>query len=798
MKVSYNWLSELVDLSGLTPEEIATKLTFAGVEVESISTLAKATNLVIGEILSCEKHPESDHLHVLQVDEGKKYGVHTIVCGAPNARKGLKVIVARSGAVLPEVTIVPSLIRGVNSDGMCCALYELGVDKKFLSEKSLSGIEELSADAEVGNEEVLKYLGLDDSILDLKLLANRSDLNAMENVAGEVATLFGRKLKEKEIKETATIPADFQIESHAAACPLFLGRVATSLTVGPSPKWLSQKLEAAGVRSLNNVVDIGNYAMLLTGQPINMYDLDELEERKLEVKDGFEGKFLAMDDKEYSLVKGDLVIVSGDEVLCLAGIMTSKKAAVTAKTKNVVVETALFAGPSIRHTSSRLGLVSESSSRFVKGLPGEGQEEVQRLVSSLLVELAGAKTISESAIYDVYPHQKKIIKTSLGYINARLGTSLSLEEVESTLRKDHLLIKDLGEGAFEAEIPSSRIDIGGEADLSEEVIRLLGFDRIVSHFPPLDLKDKGGFSSRQLDKLAVRRFLREHGAIECLTYSLIDEKASRKFSYIEKGENYRLLNPMTPDHEYLRANLLPSLLMVAAYNNAHQNKDFALYEMSDVDTKTNKGLHLSMVLSGEEKITGSLHPRAYDFYSLKGYFEGILDTLGLNHNRFKIERLVSDKDEFHPGRSAGIYLGRDLVGVMGELHPKAIKEYGAQKGSLALELDLAAMLSLKTSEEKALVPSKFPSVTRDLAFVVEKKVSYEEIRRVISRLDKMIVGIDLFDVYEGDNVKEGCKSLAITLTFLDETKTLKDVDVNLVMDKIVSALKTNFLAEVRQ
>jgi phenylalanyl-tRNA synthetase beta chain len=796
MKVSLNWLKQFVNLDGVKPEELADKMTFAGVEVESISTLAQATNLVIGEILSCEKHPDSDHLHVLQVNEGAKYGIHQIVCGAPNARTGLKVIVARQGAVLPLVTIEKSTIRGVESDGMCCALYELGVDKKYLNEKQLSGIEELESDAVIGNEDVLGYLGLDDAVLDLKLLANRPDLNAMENVAYEVGTLLDRPVKVKEYKIAKHQKTDFAVGSTTPLCSAFSMREVRGIEVAASPKWLRDILTSEGVRSINNVVDIGNFVMLLTGQPLNMYDLDKLPKKELIVRDDYEGDFVAMDEKTYRLKKGDLLVTSEGRGMCLAGIMTSKECAVDEKTKNVAIEAALFNGAAIRHTSNRLGLASESSSRFVKGLNPSQAERVLEIASALLVELAQASSVSESAVYDTLKHEPKKIVTSLSYINQRLGTSFSLEQVVAVLERDHLPTEVEG-GRLTVTVPSYRIDMGEGADVSEEVIRLLGYENVTSRLPGGSGAYQGLTLEQEL-KGAVRRYLRGEGLAEVLTYTLVNQDEKDRYAYIEEGDCYKLINPMTDDHEYVRKNMLPSLLECASYNAAHQNKDVALFEISDIDTPKKATRHLAIVLAGEEQLQGSLSRRSYDFYSVKGLFLGLMNLLGLSENRYRIERLLSDKNEFHPGRSAAIYVGKNLVGVMGEIHPSELKRYGLTKGAVALEIDLKTFLEMRVSPEKASVPSRFPSVSRDLAFTVDEKIPYEDLRKEILHTDKLIRLVEVFDVYQGENIAAGKKSIAISLTIVNEEKTLTDPEINGVMDKVVAALKMRFNAEVRQ
>ena len=796
MKISWNWLREFVNLDNTTPEEVAKKLTFAGIEVDEIKKIASGTNLVIGEILTCEPHPDSDHLHILNVDEGK-FGVHQIVCGAPNARKGLKVIVARAGAVLPEVTITPSSIRGVESDGMCCSLRELGVDKSSLSEKQINGIEELPMDAPVGEENVLHYLGLDDSIIEIELLANRPDMNAMENVAREVSCLLNEKENVKEYPETITGESSFKVTSLTDKCPLFGAREVRSIVTKESPEWLKRILSSEGVRSINNVVDIGNFVMLLTGQPINMYDADKLPNSSLEVRDDYVGEFVAMNDGSYTLKEGDLVVSSAKEPMCLAGIMTSKAAEVTPETKNVIIEAASFAGASIRRTSNRLGLASESSSRFVKGLNNEQTERVLQICTYLMKELADAKEILSIPTYDCLKHEPKKIETSLSYINARLGTSFDLETVVSILQRDHMGIEKEEGDKFLLTVPFYRIDMSGEADVSEEVIRLLGYENITSKLPNVST-NHGGYSQKQADKNAIRRFLRNNGLSDCITYSLVSGKNKDAFELLLTGENYKLMNPLTEDRMYLRKNILSSLLEVASYNFAHQEKNLALFEISDVDTPKAKGKHLAVVLFGEETLQGSLTRRPYDFYSIKGLFEGIISLLGINENRFKLQAYKDTKEELHPGRSAEILLGKEKIAVFGELHPSALKQLGFGKNPVAvLEMDLEALLALKTSAEKASIPPKFPSISRDLAFVLKNDIPYADIKREISRLDKIIKKVDVFDVYEGDHIEKGKKSMAITITFLDENKTLKDEEVNLIMKKITDTLLMRFNAEVR-
>lgn len=368
MKISLKWLNEHVKIDDIAVEELAHKLTFAGIEVEGIEHLASGTNLIVGQVLEVTNHPDSDHLHVTKVDLGKKDGIAQIVCGAPNVAQGQKVIVARVGAVLPKITIVKSVIRGVESCGMICSLLELGVDQKFLTEAQINGIEVLDDSAVIGDENVLSFLGLDDVILDLKILANRSDCLSLLNVAKEVASLFNREVKWPVIKELSTSLKPCIVGSITEKCPQFAGKVVTGIEIKSSPNWMKYKLRSMGIRSINNIVDIGNYIMLLYGQPLHMYDLDKLNGLELTVRDDFEGDFIALDEKAYKVIPGDLVVTNHGLPMCLAGVMGSLASAIDDNTKNIVIEAAQFDSKSVRRTSSRLNLISESSSRFVKGI----------------------------------------------------------------------------------------------------------------------------------------------------------------------------------------------------------------------------------------------------------------------------------------------------------------------------------------------------------------------------------------------------------------------------------------------
>ena len=798
MLVSLKNVKQYVSLDGLTAEEIANGLTFSGVEVEEISKMASGTNLVIGEIIKCEAHPDSDHLHVLDVDLGPKYGVNQIVCGAPNARKGLKVIVARVGAVLPQVEIKKGIIRGVESNGMCCSLLELGVESKYLTEYQQSGIEELPADAPVGEENVLGYLGLDDEVLNLSVLANRPDLLSIYNVAREIGAIFNREVKIPAVEAKEDYKTDLKVGSETKRCTQFSAKEMKGLVTKPSPKWMADYLNAMGVRSINNIVDIGNYVMLMTGQPLHMYDADKLPKKELIARDDFDGDFVALDEKTYKVIPNDIVIASNKVPMCLGGVMGSLGCAVDENTKNIYIESASFDGASIRRTSNRLGLVSESSQRFVKGTNHFQAEYVINFAAQLIRDLCETKSESNIVTYQAEEKKETVIDSSVERINARLGTEFSEKDIVDALSRLHFKVVDKGNGKFAATAPEWRLDISCDADLSEEVIRLLGFDNVKSVLPCLDTK-LGALSLAQDRLKNIRYYLLDSGLDECLTYSLISKKEQDKFNLLNDEEHYALLNPLTDEHEVLRTHILHQLLKAASYNVAHQNKDLALFECSNMISKSSRSEHIAVVLVGNRSIQGAMDKDPYNFFDIKGIVEGIFALLGVENSRYKFERISSHKDELHPGKSAGIFFQNKLIGMCGELHPNKIEEYNLGKtNAVVLEMDLEALLNAKVSTIKMTPISKFPSVTRDLAFLVNKDVLAQDLIKTIKFVGKGLVkDVNIFDVYQGANIDANLKSIAISIVYRKDDATLTDKEVSDVEDRIKFELTKVYKAELR-
>lgn len=797
MIVSLKEINKYVSLEGLSSAQVAKELTFAGVEVEEITTLASGTNLIIGEIIHCQNHPNSDHLHVLKVNLGNKYGVEQIVCGAPNAREGIKVIVARVGAKLPGGEIKASVIRDVDSNGMCCSLLELGVEAKYLTEYQQKGIEELPNDAPVGEENVLGYLGLDDVTLNLKVLANRPDLLSVYQVAKEVGALFGRKVNIPTYDAIETFKTSLVVGSETVKCSQFASKEIKGIVTKDAPKFMKEALMAMGTRSINNIVDIGNYVMLLTGQPLHMYDADKLAKAELIARDDYEGEFIALDEKSYSVLKGDIVITCNNKPMCLGGVMGSLECAVDEKTKNIYIESASFDGSTIRRTSNRLGLASESSSRFTKGTNHFQAEQVINFATYLIKEYCEAKEFSNIVSYQTETYEQKILTSSLKRINGRLGTSFSFNDVKDVLTRLYFKVEgDANE--FKAYVPQARLDVKCDADLSEEVIRVKGFECVKVELP-VEATTLGSYTEAQARSKKLRDYLVNIGLDECLTYSLNNKADADNFNILNNDEKYVILNPLNEDREVLRSHIIYSLLKVASYNVAHQNKNLALFEIANMMTHKSQEDHLAICLLGNDLSRGLMQKTPYNFYHMKGIVEEIFAVLGIEKSRYKIDKPTGKGSYLHPGKSADIIFQGQIIGRFGELYPTQYQALDLGKTSaVILEMNINMLLNAKVSLTRMEEFSKFPSVSRDIALIVPKSINAAEIIKSIKLVGKGLVKeAEVFDVYEGENIDSNKKSMAISITFVSQTSTLQEKEVNDTLDRIKFELSKVHQAELR-
>ena len=790
MLVSLNEISKYVDISGLSKEEIASRLTFSGIEVEEIKTLSKATSLVVGKVISCIPHPNSDHLHVCKVDI--KDEILDIVCGAPNCKEGIKVIVAKVGAKLPGGEIKAGEIRGYKSNGMLCALNELGVDPKYLKEEQIKGIEILSDDFEVGDSNILHKLGLDDVILDLSLLANRSDCYSLFNVSKEIGALFNRKVNILEANDDSTYEEkEFKVDSLTPNCKEFSVKIVKGIEVKDSPDWLKNCLRSEGIRTINNIVDLGNYIMLLTGQPIHMYDYDKLVKKELIVRSDINEKFIALDEKEYSIHEGDICVTSSGKTMCLGGIMGGLDSEVTNDTKNIVIEVANFNHASIRRTSSRLGLVSDSSQRFVKGINKDQVDYVLNLTTNLLKTISNVDSISNIIKYDVLNHDKKLISCSVDYINNRLGTNFEYEKIKDILQLLYFKFVESDGNKFIVEVPSFRIDVEGKADLSEEIIRYIGLDTISPTLPFMETT-VGGKSKDEQKEDVICSFLSNNGLYRVLTYTLVNKKMSESFKILNKSDGYVIKNPLTEDHKYVRTNLLPSLINCANYNLNHQNNNFGIYEISHIDSMQKNEIHLGVVLVGkkykQDKITGE----SYSYYDAKGIVDTILDMFNISSTRVKYTRF--ETDEFHPNRSALVLLDNKPLCVMGDIYPtkKEIKD-----SMILLEMNLSVLFATKSKNIKFEPISAYPQSSRDYAFIIDDSINYIDIKNEVKKCSSLIKEVSVFDIYKGKNLAQNEKSIALTVVFESNDHTLKDNEIDEVHNKIVETLNKKFNVSLR-
>ena len=790
MLVSLNEISKYVDISGLSKEEIASRLTFSGIEVEEIKTLSKATSLVVGKVISCIPHPNSDHLHVCKVDI--KDEILDIVCGAPNCKEGIKVIVAKVGAKLPGGEIKAGEIRGYKSNGMLCALNELGVDPKYLKEEQIKGIEILSDDFEVGDSNILHKLGLDDVILDLSLLANRSDCYSLFNVSKEIGALFNRKVNILEANDDSTYEEkEFKVDSLTPNCKEFSVKIVKGIEVKDSPAWLKNCLRSEGIRTINNIVDLGNYIMLLTGQPIHMYDYDKLVKKELIVRSDINEKFTALDEKEYSIHEGDICVTSSGKTMCLGGIMGGLDSEVTNDTKNIVIEVANFNHASIRRTSSRLGLVSDSSQRFVKGINKDQVDYVLNLTTNLLKTISNVDSISNIIKYDVLNHDKKLISCSVDYINNRLGTNFEYEKIKDILELLYFKFVESDGNKFIVEVPSFRIDVEGKADLSEEIIRYIGLDTISPTLPFMETT-VGGKSKDEQKEDVICSFLSNNGLYRVLTYTLVNKKMSESFKILNKSDGYVIKNPLTEDHKYVRTNLLPSLINCANYNLNHQNNNFGIYEISHIDSMQKNEIHLGVVLVGKKYKQDKIIGESYSYYDAKGIVDTILDMFNISSTRVKYTRF--ETDEFHPNRSALVLLDNKPLCVMGDIYPtkKEIKD-----SMILLEMNLSVLFATKSKNIKFEPISAYPQSSRDYAFIIDDSINYIDIKNEVKKCSSLIKEVSVFDIYKGKNLAQNEKSIALTVVFESNDHTLKDNEIDEVHNKIVETLNKKFNVSLR-
>lgn len=795
MDISLNWLNRHVKIDDISVEELAAKITSVGLEVEGIHELTYGTKLVIGYVRTCEMHPDSDHLHVCQVEI--EPGVETqIICGAPNVAAGQKVIVALPGCELNGGTIKNSKIRGIESNGMICSLSEIGIDPRFQSEEQKAGIEVLDKDAPIG-QEALSYLGLKDTILEVNITPNRADCLAVRSFAYEVGAVLNREVHFDEVTTKGQPGSGIEIEIQTELCPFFGAKLVKGVKTKESPQWMKSLLMASGIKPINNVVDISNFVMLETGQPIHMYDYDKLQSKKFTIKTGMALKATMLDGIEYEILPTDLIVSTDGGVGCIAGVMGADSTKIDENTTNIVIEAATFDGATLRATAKRLNLLTDASSRFIKGaLDTKSSPIILERCANLLEELADASEIYEAVTVSHTEIHDRYVDLSTSRVNALCGTDVTDEIVKDIF--DRLKFSYTFEnGVFHVLVPSYRNDITMDADLVEEVARMYGYDNIPSTLPVMPMTS-GRLTPMQSKIREIRHLLCDLGLHEAITYTLTSPELVDDFNSFHKNETIKLMWPLSEERSVVRKSIVPSLLQAVAYNQAHAIKDVLLFEISKTYAKDEEIQSMAMVLSGvyhESKWQGIT--KNVDFYVVKGMVERVLALFGLDERRCHLERVSNQQKELHPGRSANIFIDKMCVGSIGQIHPKMAKKYDVNETYVA-SLNLSMLMSIRTSKVKFTAIPLYPSVTRDIAVVVKEDVSVEEMIKVIKKAGRSIVKkCEVFDVYQGEHVEKGYKSIAIQILFQDDRKTLKDEEISKSMEAILEGVQKTFNAHLR-
>ena len=787
--ISLEWVSDYIDISDQDLKELAVKITQSGINVEKVIT-NHIDNLVIGKVISCIDHPDSDHLHVCMVDVGKSEAIQ-IVCGAPNVREGLKVIVSLPGAVLPgNFEIKKGKIRGVESNGMICALYELGLEEKN-DETYAKGIEELNSDAKVG-EDPIKYLGLDDTLYELDIHKHRNnDCYYHIGFAYEIGAILNRRvvLPQDSFKEVNdSINNHFNLDVETEKCPYYTARMVRNIKIKESPDFIKRRLIRAGMRPINNVVDISNYVMLEYGQPLHFFDKKKLGDKVL-VRDAKEGeKVITLDGKERILSSADIVITDGGKPVCVAGVMGGENTEVDDNTTDILIEAAIFDPVSIRYTAAKLDLRSEASIRYGKGLNFEYTDKALKRACHLLEKYADAEILTDIVKHDKVDKTIKTVEFSPDDINKLLGIKIDEEDMKVELGRLDFAY-EYKDRKFTVTIPRRRLDIDPYVnDIAEEIGRLYGYQNLVSTLPVVPIR-RGDYIGDVKYRKQVSKRLRRLGLNEAKTYTLISPDMAKLFDY-EHKEKVILPNPMSIDKSVVRTSIIPSLLNVYDYNKKRKVKDILLYEVAKTyDKSYNEESKIAGLLSGNYISNGWNFAKKVDFYVVKGIIEDLLDYMGFK-NRYSFT--TGGVDDLHPGISAKILLDKKEIGIIGRVHPKILKDE-----VYVFEISLQALMTeIKPLKYKE--APKYPSMEKDMAFILDKSIEAGKVIDIIKKAGGRILSdVTVFDVYEGENIDNSKKSIAFKLNFMDINRTLNEEEVMQSFKKIIEKVESEFQAKLR-
>ena len=806
MKASVEWLKEYSDID-VDTVKLGDILTMTGSKVEEIIEKGNdIKNVVVGKILEIKKHPNADKLVVTKVNVGNE--IVQIVTGAKNIKENDIIPIAKDGAELPGgKKIVKSPLRGVDSCGMMCSVGELGLDIKDYPDQIEDGIMILPASYEKDlGKDIVEVLNLREDIIDFEITPNRPDCLSIEGLGRETAASLGKpfknprknldELKVENKKEIEGLKVDITAPD---LCYRYIARVVKNVKIGPSPEWMQRRLKACGVRSINNIVDITNYVMLELGQPMHAFDINSIEGKHITVRRAKNGeKITTLDGVERELNEDNLVIADEKKPVAIAGVMGGENSEIEDDTKTVVFESAVFYGGSVRKTAKKVGLRTEASSRYEKGLSSENAIRAINRAVELVVELGAGEEVPGKV--DVYPTKQKInkIKLDVDRINDLLGTNISREEMIGILEK--LDIKVENDYAI---APYFRMDLEFVADIAEEIARFYGYDKLDTTLIKAEAT-LGVRTKEQKIEQKIENVLVNNGLSEIYTYGFVGEKDLEK-SKIRKeliDNAIEISNPLSDEYKLMRPTTIPSMMQILALNNNRKNQNVKLFDISRSYRNINGEVEKGEIPLQENILTIGMYGDDIDFYTLKGLIENVLEASNVNHYDIVKEK---ENSSYHPGRCANIKVGLDVIATIGEVHPEVLMNYDINKRCYLAELNITKVVKYSKQNKKYQEVPKFPAVERDIAIIVDEEVEVGSIEQAITKKAKRLLKgkkgleeIKLFDIYRDEKIGEGKKSIAYSLIFRDKTKSMSDDEINPVMEEITKELEEKFGATLRK
>ena len=796
MFTSLNWLNDFVEIDDIQTKEFEEKMTMSGTKVEGIEELGKeVTNVVVGKILSIEKHPDADKLVVTKVDVGEE--VIQIVTGANNIRQGDYIPVAKIGAKLKDLKIKKSKLRGIESCGMMCSAGELGMNTSLLHKEDTEGIYILKEEYALGSD-VKPILGLDDKIVEFELTANRSDCLSLMGIAREGSATFDRHLvfpivEVNEIQEKIEDYLKIAIEDEEL-CPRYAARMVKVNKIEPSPDWMQRRLLNSGIRPISNIVDVTNYVMLEMGQPLHAFDYNKLNTGEILVRRAHKSeKLTTLDDIDRELTEDMIVITNGKEPVAIAGVMGGANSDIDDNTTMVVIEAAAFNKKSVRLTGRKLGLRSEAANRFEKGVDPNLAAMAADRAAQLLEEM-GAGTVLQGMV-DVYP--KKVepvtIEVDADWINKLIGIEISVDEMKEYLERLFLNVEVNGNKLL-VETPTYRQDLEIKEDIAEEIARLYGYNNIPNTIMK-GVTTKGGRNKKQVLELDIRNTLRFKGFYEILTTSFTGMSRLTALNITQEDplfNSVKIINPLGEENSIMRPTLLPAMLQVLSHNYHRNASEAMLFEIATVYSNV-EDLGKTLPLEEKKLCLGMYGDK--DFFTLKGYVQLLLEKLRISE---ELEYNRLSHPSFHPGRAARLLIGNEEVGVLGELHPIVVENYDLPQRVYVCELNIDKLFALSKEEITFTELPKYPEMTRDMALLVKEQVTAKEIEDIIKANGKnLLQDVKIFDIYRGEQIPEGHKSMAYSLVFRAKDRTLTDGEVNEIFTKIIEEIEVKLEAKLR-